>query len=134
MGLRDRDVIDMLLRDPEDGTPELLMYDSGEIKDEQRRHQLFQDKLLAYAAFVDGGQFRENFPEATADQLRVRVICSRPPNGSMESVQSVVLGQHPGVRLPVVFELEQDMRRRVKAAAGPTSQSTTGRPWWRFWR
>src|SRR5262245_65651084 len=89
MSLRNVDVIDVLLRDPLDGTPELLMIDSADVEDEQQRHQLFLDKLIAYASFVDGGGFSEQFPDATADQLRVRVVCSRPPNGSMEGVQSV---------------------------------------------
>ena len=132
MSLRNTEVVDILLRDPGDGAPELLMIDSGDVKDEQERHQLFVDKLVAYATVVDGGGFREQFPDATADQLRVRVVCSRPPNGSMTGVQSVVLREHQAVRLPVIFELEQDMRARVQQLAG-ARERVTRKPWWRFW-
>jgi hypothetical protein len=133
MGLRHPEVVDIMLRDPIDGTPELLMLDSGEVRDEQERHELFLNKLIAYAAFVDDGSFREQFPEATAEEVRVRVVCSRPPNGSMEGVQSVVLRKHDGVRIPVVFELEKDMRARVQRAAQGAAAKTGRRPWWQFW-
>ena len=133
MSLRKPDVIDILMRDPADGSPELLMVDTGDIRDEQERHQRFLDKLAAYAAFVDHGGYREQFPDAEAAQVRVRVVCSRPPNGSMEGVQSVILREHDGVRVPVVFELEEDMRRRIQRFAGASAPQTARKPWWRFW-
>jgi hypothetical protein len=133
MSLRNPEVVDIMLRDPADGTPELLMIDSGDVKDEQERHELLMNKLIAYAAFVDGGGFREQFPDATAQQIRIRVVCSRTPNGSMEGIQSVVLREHDGVRLPVVFELEQDMRLRVQRLARSSSGQPPRKPWWRFW-
>jgi hypothetical protein len=132
VSLLETDVIDIMLHDPGDGVPELLMIDVGDVQDEQKRHELFMNKLVAYASFVDGDGFRKQFPDATAEQIRVRVVCSQPPNGSMESVQSIVLRDHAGVRLPVVFELQKDMVLRMQRFA-PKAEQPARKPWWRFW-
>lgn len=50
----------------------------------------------------------------------------------MESVQSIVLRDHAGVRLPVVFELQQDMVLRMQRFA-PEAEQPAREPWWRFW-
>ena len=77
MGLRHPEVVDIMLRDPIDGTPELLMLDSGEVRDEQERHELFLNKLIAYAAFVDDGSgkntFRLSFSQSSPEVMEEAV-------------------------------------------------------------
>jgi hypothetical protein len=122
--------IDVILRDPSTGRPELILLESAPPTDAAERTLELQQRLEAYVTFIDTGQHREHLPDAQPEELAIRVLHRSPPTPELLAIRAVrARGDgRDALLVPVIFESEADMRARVAA-----SRPGGSKPWWKFW-
>lgn len=117
--------IDIVTKTADGQGAELIIYDGGEVPEPSERFERLQEKLRAYAVFVEGGQFKEKLPGVSPDKILIRVVCKQTPTEVMRQVSAVKNTTSNGLALPVVVETEEEYK-------GRTAKKQL-KPWWRFW-
>lgn len=78
MALEDTTTVDGAAYEESDNTVVLLLTDAWGWDDEVAHLRLLQDKVNAYAAFVETGQYRQVFPGAEPDHCVFDISFARP--------------------------------------------------------
>jgi hypothetical protein len=126
--LTDIGIIDIILKNPNTGGFDLVVYDDGSITDEVQRYNLTVDKLQICLTYVHSGQVFEEYPDAKNMPIRCCVVCKRHPNDAMTRLEGVKDREDPQIRLPVVVLTEDEYLNRKS-----TSEAKREKPWWKMW-
>lgn len=78
MALEDANTIDGAAYEGSDNTVVLLLTDAWGWDDEATHLGLLQDKINAYAAFVETGQYRQVFPDVDPDHCVFDISFAQP--------------------------------------------------------
>ena len=115
MGIENTETLDMMVGalDGTENSLDLIIIDAGSIQDEITRYQMLIDKLAAYVNFVVSEEFAQEYPQTSAAQILIRVLCATPPTEAMLKVSAVYPGDDKAQRIRVVFEDVDEWKRRV---------------------
>ena len=115
MGLKDRNTVDIVMREPGPGSrAALIIYDAGDISDNHARETALHEKLATYLNFVRSGQLVSGYPQLTGCAPFIKIICRTSPTVAMTQIESVGASSAPEISLPVEIVTEEDFRRTLK--------------------
>ena len=124
MPLSPTNQIDIVVKRPGCEDYDLFICDDGSENDEITRYNWFISKLQAYLEFVFSGQIESQYPDSKGKNVRVVVICSRPPNEAMTKIEAVKDRTAPASKLDVTFMTMEEYTGTSKIDS---------KPWWKFW-
>ena len=104
MPMEDPNSIDMILKKGEDGRVILVIMDAGITTDPAQRLQCLTAKLKAYVSGIFNGSLEDNYPNHTAKDFKIRVVCVTRPTPEMAQIAHVTPSGDPANRMPVEFE------------------------------
>ena len=81
MAVDQRDLIDMMSIDKENGDVVLTISDHLDWSNTSQHQEMLQTKFNAYLAFVEGGQLAQQYPEAENRPVVFRVVFKYRPDG-----------------------------------------------------
>jgi hypothetical protein len=103
MPLENPNAIDIVAS--EDGTPLLVITDSGATSNPEQRHALFLAKLAAYAAALRDKKFQQKVPDYR--RAKIQLVAAKPPSEAMRQVSAITVqpdGEEP-FEVPVNFKV-----------------------------
>ncbi|GAA1850132.1 DUF6572 domain-containing protein [Actinomadura bangladeshensis] len=80
MTVRDAGSVDQITVSQDESTCTLLMVEDRPFTGASAQHDQIMDKVNTYLAFLQGGQFAEQFPELADKRKAVRLVCVDEPS------------------------------------------------------
>jgi len=114
MPLEDPDVIDIVGRQA-NGSPLLVITDSGITSHPDARLKALLAKLNAYVRYVDSDDFKREYPGCRPSDVLIRVMCATEPTDEMKRIEQVGLRGDPTTRIALTFDV---MEVPSEASAG----------------
>lgn len=108
MSLKKTDTIDLATILPGDEKVTLVVFDEGEISNEEDRRAALQEKLVTYLEFILSGQFARTFPEYLAMDIRIMVVCTTSPSDQIKSIEGIRDHSHSETFIPVEVILREE--------------------------
>jgi hypothetical protein len=97
-------VIDIILQAEADGRVVLVITDAGVTTDPAQRMDCLMKKLKAYVSAIVSGGLTDDYPNHTAKDFKIRVVCTRRPTSEMANISRVTPRGDLDNAIPVEFE------------------------------
>lgn len=134
MALENTNQIDIIVKSPHTNGYDLILADGGEVKDEIKRYTFIVDKLTAYASYVLGGQFADEYPDAKDKEIRFCVVCRTSPNEAMLKLEAIKHRSNPEVRFPVIVQTQKEYLKKSSETDTKIQNGKSRKKWWEVWK
>jgi hypothetical protein len=88
----------------QNGGLDLVLTDPCIERDPEKRLEILLGRLTSCLRYVHSESFATAYPGVPMTQIRINVVCARPPTDKMLQIKNVSHPAHNNISLPVLFE------------------------------